>query len=198
MNVYFGSSAQRIEEFKDTYQEVRRSILEAGHSLTRDWVEDSVRRNKVSTKNIKRGKFYEEVMDAIIHADVVVFDATVPSMAIGHQITFSLDKSKPTLMLIDRRVQDVANLFISGAHSPLLIAKNYSDANDAARITSEFLIDGLPQSRVRFNLVLDRIQYNYIEWAVYRYKLNKTDVIKGALSQRINSDEHYKNHISNS
>lgn len=193
MNVYFGCSTQRILEFKKAYLTTRQAILTAGNKLTRDWLDDAILlKSKKTNKNVDRSNYYEEVMNAILQADLCIFDCTVPSMAVGHQITFALDKGKPTLMLVDGNTQNVDGMFVAGSASPNFTFRNYKNDEDLMRIVNWFLAEGSPNSKIRFSLVLDRAQDDYIEWASFKYKTSKTDIIKGAIAQRMSTDENYK------
>ena len=192
MRVYFGCSMQRAEEFKGVYLGIRKQIIESGHSLTRDWLPKSFEQHAKNKTAGNRSNYYDDVMDAIIRADLVIFDCTVPSMAIGHQITFALDKAKPTLMLVDKRVQRSDDMFIAGADTPYLMRVNYEDTADAVKAVEGFLVAESLSSKIRFNLVLDKIQNDYLEWAAFKYKASKTDLIKGAIMQKINQDKNYK------
>jgi hypothetical protein len=197
MNVYFGCSTQRILELKEAYSTTRQAILTAGNKLTRDWLDDAILlKSKNTNVSVDRSNYYEEVMNAILQADLCIFDCTVPSMAVGHQITFSLDKGKPTLMLVDGNTQNVEGMFVAGSTSPNFTHRNYKDQEDLTRIVSWFLAECSPSTKIRFSLVLDRVQDDYIEWASFKYKTTKTDIIKGAIAQRISVDENYKQYNS--
>lgn len=197
MNIYFGCATQKLVEYENTYIAIRNRILELGHTLTRDWVPEALEESLNKKETFNRQEIYDDVMNAILESDVAIFEGSVPGMGIGHQITFAIDKSKPTLILTDSRIKKSENLFIAGTKSPYLILKNYKNIDEINKIISDFLINNSPTSKVRFNLVLERNQDNYIEWAAFRYKISKTEVIKSAVNSKINSDEKYEKYIRN-
>lgn len=128
---------------------------------------------------------------AIITSDCCIFEVTTQDIDLGYQIYLSLQKSKPTLVLMDKKFGDPSDIFI-GFDSKYLIAKNYSNNHDLRLIVSKFLKESNIESRVRFHLVVDKSLDDYIEWASTEYKITKTDVIKNSLQNTLENDRKYR------
>lgn len=197
MDIFFSCSTDKILEHKDSYLTILKSIKSQGHTLTRDWLEKSLDLAEKKVEDIPREKLYTEVMSAIIAADVAIFDCTVQSMSIGHQLTFALDKGKPSLLLAKKTQEKIENLFISGSKSSYLTLKNYSNEEELKQILFEFLSKNSSKAKVRFQIVLDRAQHDFIEWASFRYKRNKSDIIKDAIDKKSSDDSEYQKYLSN-
>lgn len=193
MKVYFGCSTKKILDYKDYYRLIIDTIIENGHELTRDWVDESI---KLAENNIEENtgvRWYKTVMDSILASDVCIFDTSVNSMSVGHQLTFSLEKKKSVLLIAHTDARDVHNLFISGNRSVLLTIKNYSSKENLKEDIDKFLKDHTNKPKTRFHFILDKKQNDYLEWASYTYKKNKTDLLKKAINEMIDSDEKYSN-----
>lgn len=128
---------------------------------------------------------------AIITSDCCIFEVTTQDIDLGYQIYLSLQKNKPTLVLMDKKFGDPLDIFI-GFNSKYLIAKNYSNDSDLRQLVSKFLKESNIASRVRFHLVVDKSLDDYIEWASSEYKISKTDVIKNSLQNTLENDKKYQ------
>ncbi len=197
MKVFFSCSTNDILKHRENYETIVKTISEEGHELTRDWLKRSVDLAAKNEPELNRGNHYSSVMSAIIDADVVIFDSTVKSMSIGHQLTFALDKSKPALLLANISDKAMEDLFISGSKSSFLTMKNYANAKDLKALVKDFLTKSSSKSKVRFQIVLDKEQNDYLEWAAFKYKKNKSDIVKVSLNNSAEQDEDYNQRLSN-
>lgn len=197
MEVFFTCPVQGILKNKKYYLRARQIILAQGHELTRDWLPTLIAKAKKKKEKITPlHKFYGPVMKTIIAADAVIVDATVTTIDLGHQINIALDKGKPTLILNRRLSQkQLDGLLINGARSSLLTLRNYKNFKDLEKNIKEFLLKNTRKERVRMNLVLDRKYNDFIEWAAFKYRMSKTDVIKNALRSKLEMDDLYKQYL---
>lgn len=197
MKVFFSCSTNNILSHKDAYEAIVLAIKEEGHDLTRNWLKKSIELASQKVPDIKRGDHYSLVMSAIISADLVILDSSVQSMSIGHQLTFALDKGKPTLLLANMSEESMKDLFISGSKSSFLTMKNYENVSEIPKIVKDFLRKNSSKSKIRFQIVLDKPQHDYIEWAAFKYSKNKSEIIKKSIDTTSSSDEDYQSHLSN-
>lgn len=195
MKVYFSCTTKDILEHKEEYQAIRQAILDSGHTLTRDWLEYSIECAEKGKEDVPSSEVYHEVISAILAADVVVFEGTVRSMSIGYQLTFALEKNKPVLLLAKLPKNSLGDLFITGAQSPLLTVERYTDIDNLTQLVKDYLNKEDGRANVRFNLVMDKKQDNYLEWASYTYDKSKSDLIREAIDNFIEKDERYKKYL---
>jgi hypothetical protein len=139
----------------------------------------------------QRSDLYTKVMLAITQADAVIFDCTVRSIGIGHQLTYALDISKPSLLLYQALSGKEDDLFIGGSKSSFLTIKSYEKIEEIPEIINSFLQKNLSRAKVRFQLVLDKEQNDFVERASYKYKRNKSDIIKSAIDKLAKEDISY-------
>lgn len=196
MTVFFTCSIDNILKYSQFYLETRDSVLSLGHYINRDWINYSIELAKQNKPDPLTSSIYEDVMSAILTSDLVIADATVRSMTIGHQVTFALQKKKPVLLLSYK--EDLTNpseLFVSGAKSPLLQIKSYSSLEEIKTVIKSFLQKYESTPKTRFNLVLNKAQDSYIEWASFTYKKSKTDIIQQAITEKMENDKGFEKYI---
>jgi hypothetical protein len=195
MKVYLGCSAQNIKDYAKFYLAERESILSLGNTITRDWILNAIDDDKKSIDTTDRSHMYDDVMRAIQDADLVVFDCSVPAMSVGHQITFAVERYKPTLILVHKNHKLSTSLFLAGSNSPYLTFKDYKTEEQAKSIVAQFLKEKEPNSKVRFNLVLDRELDNYVEWLMFKRKITKTDALKSMIKKELLEDHDYSEYL---
>lgn len=196
MKVHFSCSTTKLSEYKNNYLTIRDTIKKLGHSLTRDWLENAIKvRERGET--VDREEIYKKTVESELMADVVVVEGTVPSFSIGHQITLAIDKSKPVLFLLNKKVENenlLKSTFIDGINSPLLSVKNY-DLDNIKSILENFFLKYKDGLHVRFNLVLNNELDNYLDWASFTYKDNKSEFIRKLIQERLLQETEYKKYI---
>lgn len=201
MKVYFACSTSELEARKDAYRRICALIKKMGHSITRDWIEEAIRLVESNTVNtLNREETYNKVFSAILASDVIIVEGTVASFSIGHQVTLGLSKNKPTLFLVrkkepGRKNSKLKDSFLSGIASPLLKVVEYEDSN-LADILNDFLNNNGARPVVKFNIVLTKEIENYLDWASFTHKVNKSEFIRNLILHHMRAeDSEYKKYI---
>ena len=197
MRVFFTCSTKSINKHAKIYRAVRDEIISFGHQINRDWIDYSINVSERGIPDIPSHTVYKDVMSAILTADVIIVDATVRSMSVGHQLTYSLQKSKPVLLLRkkdkDKRHE---KLFIEGSEFKDLHTVEYENISDVRKALEQFFKKYEDKSTRRFNLVLTGAQDSYISWAAFNYKKTKTDIIQEAVDKMVEKDTVYRKYLS--
>lgn len=175
-----------------------------GHTITRDWLEEAVQlveQKAVST--LDREEVYNSVVGSILASDVVVIEGTVTSFSVGHQVTLGLSKNKPTLFLIRKDLKGkkggkTKDSFLSGLTSPLLKVVEY-DTSNLADILNDFLNNNGGRPVVKFNIVLTKEIENYLDWASFTYKINRSEFIRNLILRHMrDEDKQYRKYLDHS
>ena len=196
MKVFFTCSARSIEKHAKYYRKIRNTILSLGHKLSRDWIDYSINTAQRGTLGVSSHTFYKDVMSAILTADVVVVDASIRSMAVGHQTTYALLKGKPVLLMRHKKKgQKSQKMFIEGSESKEFNVNEYESIRDIEKILKKFFSKYEKKSITRFNLALIGDQDSYISWASFNYKKTKTEIIQEAIDSVIEKDIVYKKYL---
>ncbi len=194
MKVCFASSTSELSTRKADYRRICSLIKDMGHHITRDWLEEAigvVEDNIVSS--LDREDVYNKVLSSILIADVMVIEGTLASFSVGHQVTLALSKNKPTLFLIKkdnskRRGTKQKNSFLGGIASPLLKVVEYDDST-LPDILNDFLNNNGGSPVVKFNIVLTKDIENYLSWASFTYKINKSEFIRNLILKHMRDDD---------
>lgn len=201
MKVCFACSTSEIGTHKDAYRRICALIKEMGHTLTRDWLEEAIRivENK-AVNTLDREEVYNKVLGSILAADVMIIEGTVTSFSVGHQVTLALSKNKPTLFLMKKSLGKKngksKDSFLKGITSPLLTVAEYDDSN-LADILNDFLNNNGGRPVVKFNIVLTKEIENYLNWASFTHKLNKSEFIRNLILKHMkDEDKQYQKYSS--
>jgi len=175
-----------------------------GHVITRDWLEEAIEivENK-AVGSLDREDVYNKVLGSILASDVMIIEGTVTSFSVGHQVTLALSKNKPTLFLIQKSTgkkhSKPKDSFLAGITSPLLTVVEYDDSN-LADILNDFLNNNGGKPVVKFNIVLTKEIENYLNWASFTHKLNKSEFIRNLILKHMKDEDKqyqkYSNHGS--
>lgn len=196
MNVFFTCSTKDIDKFANNYRTIRNAIISEGNKIKRDWIDYSINLAKRNIPQEPTHTFYNDVMTAIITSDAIVVDATVRSMAIGHQLTYALLNNKPVLLLRDKKNDNKEKLFIEGSGAKNLNVYEYQNLKDAKTIVKRFFKKYQDKPKARFNLVLTGSLNNYVNWASFYYKKTKTEIIHEAIDNVAEHDSLYKGFVT--
>lgn len=190
MKVHFTCSTNEFEKYFELYKLIRKTIRTDGHILTRDWLYEELEHRKKGVKRYSNEVYYK-TLQAILDADVVVIEGTVPSFHIGHQITIALQKNKPVLFLSlkpERGKWPTVGLFRKEEKRPLLYIKKYT-RRSLKTILERFFQEYKKGPMTRFNLILEHDIENYLRWASLTYKKSKSDIIRNLLRQYMGQED---------
>jgi hypothetical protein len=204
MKVCFACSTSELAARKDAYRKICVLVKEMGHVITRDWLEEAIEivENK-AVGSLDREDVYNKVLGSILASDVMIIEGTVTSFSVGHQVTLALSKNKPTLFLIQKSTgkkhSKPKDSFLAGITSPLLTVVEYDDSN-LADILNDFLNNNGGKPVVKFNIVLTKEIENYLNWASFTHKLNKSEFIRNLILKHMKDEDKqyqkYSNHGS--
>lgn len=193
MKIWFGTTTLHFQDYKQQYLSIRQHLLDLGHVLTDDWLGKHgkwLEENPYAIRGVKN--IYQKVIKAIDAADVSVIEFTVPNFSTSHQITYSLQKRKPTLVMRLKRENTFKDSYIEGIDSPYLHLVNYS-AKNFLEVINEFLgYAGIDEGTGRYNIVLDKKTKFYLDWAANRYKVSRSKLLRELVEGRMAEDSEFK------
>lgn len=197
MKVHFACSTSKLNKYKENYRTICNEIKNLGHTITRDWIEEAVGFYEQGTLEIDREDIYQKSVESILASDVVIAEGTISSFSVGHQITLALNKNKPVLFLSYKSKDDKSyfrNGFIDGIKTPLLSAITYNNSN-LKDVLEDFFNKNKHGLSVKFNIVLTKFIDNYLDWASFTYKTNKSEYIRQVIQKHMDSDKRYKKYL---
>jgi len=192
MKVWFGTTTLKFKEYKDYYLRIREHILNSKHELTDDWIGTHgkwLEENPYATRDIK--DVYQKVITAIEHADVSIIEFTVPNFSTSHQITYSLSKRKPTLVMRLKKDNTFGDSYIEAINSPYLSVVQY-DLKNYKGIIDDFTssLDKDMDFR-RYNIMLNKRHKYYLDWAATKYNKSRSELVREMIDLKINTDRKF-------
>jgi hypothetical protein len=193
MNVWFGTTTAKWREYKDYYFSIRNYLRELGCIVLFDWLDETDKFYDTNYKERNITKIYEQIIKAIDDSNFVVIEYTVPNFSSSHQINYALLKKKPTLVM--RLIRDnprFSDSYLEAISSPQLTVKDYTKDN-YKEIIEEFLgIVEIGLGNQRYNIVLEKKQKHYLDWASVKYKRSRSDIIRNLIDGKSQEDNRYK------
>jgi hypothetical protein len=198
MKIYFTCSTAEFRKYEKTYFKIRNYLIEAGHTLTRDWLPHTKKRLEQGTTELRDiKKIYKACISSIRDSDVVIIEDTVSNFSTGHQITKAQQMKKPTLVLWQgRKYRQFKHMFIHGLESKRLEVIEYDKTNLTENIKIFLNKYKNIRERNRFHLVLDNLERSYLDWARYNKGKSRTQIIRDALRKHIDNDEEYDKYLA--
>ena len=184
MKVHFSATLQDIDNRIGNYEVVVNAIKGSGNELVRDWLQEyrSSRANKHDFTEEEWQNINEETLGAVQSADAVILDVSVSSFSMGYIAATALANKKPLLMLFDRTPQP----YILNSSNSLKRSEVYKNFDDLERIVTAFLREiDVDANNLRFNMVLDREVYNYLNWESVNSGKTKAQIVREVLKERI-------------
>lgn len=198
MNIFFSTTTNNFEKHADRYFKIRRFFLDNGHLLVHDWL-NTIKKNNdkyVIPKKLSADE-YRKAIDAIDMAELLVFESTLPSFSTGHLMTVALEKKIPTLVMwLDDSPWENRLGMIESIRSEYLELSSYNNKNYKDVLScfiNKYNKNGI---RHRFNLVIDDIERQYLDWSSYNTFKSRTAIIRELIRDELNNNEEYKKYLA--
>lgn len=198
MKIHFACSTAKFVKYQNNYFTICKEIKELGHTITRDWIEEGVEFFKQKRTDIDRADIYKKTIESILASDMLVVEGTVSSFSVGHQITVAINKNKPVLFLTYEKKDEktyFGNNFIDGIKTPLITNRSYN-FNNLKEVLEDFFNKNKKGATIKFNIVLTKDIDNYLDWASFSYKKNKSEYIREIIEKHIEeNDKKYQKYL---
>lgn len=188
MQVFFSCGTRNLDQRLAFYKVITQTIEQQNHTLTREWLDDALKAIQSGNRR-SPSKIYREVMSSIQKADLCIFDVSEQAMSVGHQMTYSLEKGKPTLLVMLDQGFSPNDLFITGSASGYLKTKTYQTKEELERIVKNFIRKEGENAKVRINLSLDKYLMQHVEDVAYQTGESKTNVLKDLIQKDIEAKQ---------
>lgn len=197
MKVWFGCTSAKLLTYIDVYKAIRDYLVEKDCVILYDWLELAENRQRTSPgghRDIKR--IYRSVLDAIDNADICVIENTVPNFSVAHQISYSLTKQKPTLVLWQKKDNEIyTDSYLEAIDSKLLTIREYT-SDTYKTIIDEFIgYSKIEFGQQRYNIILGNKQRYFLDWASTTYKKSRSLIIRDALDLVSEADQEFRKYL---
>lgn len=196
MKVWFGCTTLDWEKHREEYIDIRRELINLGNILLFDWIPETdkyINEHGHPERERDIQGIFKKIVESINKCDVSITEYTVPNFSSSHQISLSLARQKPTLVLKQKNLNHGwNNSYIDAVKSPLLFVKEY-EGDGYKEIIKEFLgqfKSGYGQER--YNFVLDRREKYYLDWASEKYSKSRSEILRDLIEEKMEDDIDYK------
>lgn len=171
--VFFDTSTLSDPEIWGTYlQAITESHATSLHdwsAYTQQWDNDSPREERTA--------LYLSALKSLHACDVAIFDVTVPSMRMGHEITIALERNIPVLVLVNKQQRRPDSLFLQAVPSAHLRIKNYNDAFDLLMQIRLFLQKYSTGVKKRLDIAIEEDLHEFVSREAKRKGITKTEMM---------------------
>lgn len=189
MKLWFGTTTLNFKKYKDYYLKIREHLISEGHVLTDDWLGKCgtwIEENPSAKRGVK--KLYQQVILAMDAAEASIIEFTVPNFSTSHQITYSLQRRKPTLVMRLHKENTFKDSYIEALESPYLTLVQY-DLDTYKDIIDEFLgYACLEEGHSRYNIILGKKHKYYLDWAASKHKKSRSEIIRDLVEGKMTED----------
>jgi len=194
MEVYFTTSTLGVNENKQNCRLIVNTIEDLGHELTLKWIKLATDvKEPLKGREANPKQIFKENLDALMQADVAIFEITHLSGGLGYQIAYSLAKGISTLCLYKEGTsyKNLSN-FLPGIASDSLTLEKYGEST-LKGVLVKYIAEQEKETLIKFNFIANKEIKNYIEWASEKAKVSKSKCLRDLITKEIiRKDEGYQ------
>lgn len=196
MKVWFGCTTYKWPDYRESYFRLRDYLKELGCIIMGDWIDEVDNYYDQTHKQRNIHDIFSNVVHAIDASDATVIEYTVPNFSSSHQINYALLKRKPTLVMrLHKDNPRFTDSYLEALRSPYLTLRQYTEKN-YKEVLEEFIgFSKVEQGQQRYNIVLDKKQKYYLDWASEQYKRSRSEIIRTLIDTEIEGDKAYHRYM---
>lgn len=184
MKIYFMSSPRGKKDHDKNYASIYKAVEELGHTHTTKFL-INVDASKFYLTNID--DFFEETLKDLKRADVCIFEASIPSLAIGYLVNEAIKCSKPVIIF---HTGEYIPHFLMGIHDEnvQIVSYNEENLNQTLNFALNFAKD---KSDVRFNFFISPSIGNYLDWISKHKNLPRSVYLRKLIEEDMKNNKEY-------
>ena len=134
-----------------------------------------------------REKSYDEIINHIKKADLIVAEISYPSTSVGHEITYALNNSKQVVLL---HLPDKSSRLLEGIRNPNLYIVEYNLQNLKEALKK--VVDKVEKNmNVRFNFFLPKILQAQLDSVAMNQRVSKSEYIRQLIEKDMKKNKRY-------
>lgn len=181
MKIFFTTTPRLKKDYPEVIEDIYQGIDDLGHVTVYDYLRNVDIEEFYQLNSKKVPVYYEEILDAIRKADVIVFEASMHSLGVGMLIKEAMEQGKGVIVL---HMKDNFPFFLGGLQDDRFVISEYS--KDSIKKVLESAIEYISgRMDVRFNFFISPEIGTYLDWisknrrvprAVYLRRLIEKDM----------------------
>lgn len=190
MKLCFVASIKGKREMEGDYEEVVRVMKKFGSKVFSDHVMKHSQEDIDSLDRDKKVEFHKKVIDLIKKVDVVVAEATSPSMSVGYLISVALECSKPTVLLY--KGGNEPNILTTIERSDKLLVGRYNNKGELEGILGKLLEVAGSKGDVRFNFFVSPRILSYLDWVAQKRMVPRSVFLRDLIEKEMRKDREFR------
>lgn len=187
MKIYFVASISGRQKYLDNYKLIIDTLKKQGHTVYEDTIRPS-QEEVYGLNDDEKVKFYKQVLTWINKSDVVIAETSHSSLSVGHEISVSLDKSKPVVVLY---TEGHAPHFLEAIRDDRLIIEKYDEKNVSV-ILEDALEKAANQQDTRFNFFITPRIAGYLDWLSKTKRMPRAVYLRKLIEDHMNENQDYQ------
>lgn len=176
---YFAAASSGLPKKLNEYRQIVQTVESFKSMIIDKWYE----KNKFDFENLKdlEKNAKNRSTNMIRKCDFLVAETSVPSLGVGHQITYALEHHVPVLVLCKEENFKEMSFIIKAYDSNIVEIFKYNRDN-LDQIIKKF-INNLLTDNYRFNFILPRDLDNYLTERALKAGISKAVYLRNLLKQ---------------
>ncbi len=196
MKIFFSCSTYGFKDYKENYFLIRDHLIDDGHVILHDWLLKLKEHPKDKLVHEINNEEYKKIVKAVDEADLLIFEATVPSFSTGHLLTLAIQKKKPALfMWLDSSNWAKRKGFIYSIESEYIDIIPYNLSCYKNVIDSFIKKYSNYSNDQRFNLLIDKVERQYLDWKSNNTLKTRSNLIRSLIRKDMNNDNDYISYL---
>jgi hypothetical protein len=191
MEIFFAFTIEDYMSNQTIINKIRRYLLSQGHTLSMDWVA-MVENNFAKYSKFRMKRLFKKSLSHLKDSKIMIIEASTPSFELTTLTYKALELKKPTLLLVKKK-EDFETKeydYINISDPNYLEKKEYTEESLEA-IISKFIHENINDPISRFNILLEKKQKNYLDWADRFYRVSKSELIRTLIDEKAQNDPNY-------
>ncbi len=187
MKVYFVGSIAGKTKYKENYEHIISILEEMGNKVVENTMGPTLDQVYSLTDEGKIEQ-YRSVLKWIQSSDILVAEATHPSLGVGYEISLALEKGKPVVVLYS---EGNAPHFLEGYENEKLVILKYRPEDlkdtltDAVKFASE-------QADIRFNFFISPSIATFLDWISKEKRIPRSVYLRRLIENDIKNYPEYQ------
>lgn len=195
MKVYFSATITDDARYKKSYKQILSVLKGSGHDVF-EYGSDQLDTSKIISQSDEDIlKIHKELDKYLKQADVYIADISLPSVAIGYEISQAIAFKKPVLALINEQSEFQPLATIKGNNSRFLRLESYNEKT-LPKVLKDFMKDSKQKLDTKFILIISAEIDRYLEWSSQENRMHKAQIVREAIEKVMNKDRKYQKYLS--
>lgn len=187
MKIYFNASLAGREKYQADFDSIVAICQQLGHQVIYQHMQRDYRQvNQQSRSEHERD--FQQAKAEIKSADVMLVEASYPSIGVGHLLTLALQMYKPILVLD----QNTPHGLLIGDLNRLITIRKYikTDKNNTKTIINSFIKKSKSKLlQKRFNFMLTINQDSFLDGISQQQNISKANYIRRLIDKNIDENQ---------